>query len=85
MKSKSQSIFSKQNLICLYYFRYDLIPHETLFLHADDIPEEDVDINVRRPARILKSTVNGDEAVIHRLDEPYPTECYNHGKLATQT
>lgn len=71
------------NTICI---RYDLIPHETLFLHAEDIPDEDdIDISARRPARILKSTINGDEAVIHRLEEPYPTECYNHGKLARQT
>ena len=64
-----------------------MIPHETLFLHAEDIPEEDtdMDVSVRRPARILKSTVNGDEAVIHRLEEPYPTECYNHGKLPRQS
>ena len=38
-----------------------------------------------RPVRILKSTINGDEAVINKLEEPYPTECFNHGKLAKQT
>ena len=42
-------------------------------------------ISADRPARILKSTINGDEAIINKLDEPYPTECYNHGKLAKQT
>ena len=44
-----------------------------------------MEFSVRRPARILKSSINGDEAVINRLEEPYPTECYNHGKLARQT
>ena len=65
--------------------------HETLYLHAEDIPvgeegdEDDILIKADRPARILKSTVNRDEAVINKLEEPYPTECYNHGKLAKQT
>ena len=34
---------------------------------------------------MLKSIVNGNQATIHRLEEPYPTECFNHGKLAKQT
>ena len=47
--------------------------------------EEDMQINFNRTARVLKSSINGDEAVINRLEEPYPTECYNQGKLASQT
>ena len=66
--------------------KYDLIPHETLQLNAEDIvSSEDIDITFDRPVRMLKSTINGDEAVINRLVEPYPTECFNHGKLAKQT
>ena len=62
------------------------MPHETLYLHAEDIEGEDeMEIKADRPVRILKSTINGDEAVINKLEEPYPTECYNHGKLAKQT
>ncbi len=34
---------------------------------------------------MLKSVINGDEATIQRLEEPYPSNCYNHGKLAKQT
>ena len=63
-----------------------MIPQDTVYLHPEDIVNsDDIDItNVERsrPARILQSVVNGDEATIHRLEEPYPTECYNHGKLA---
>lgn len=63
-----------------------MVPHETLYLHAEDIVEEenddDMQIKSDRPVRNLKSTINGDEAVINRLEEPYPTECYNHGKLS---
>jgi len=64
--------------------KYDLLPHETVYLHAEDIvDDEDMQIQNDRPVRILKSSINGkDEAVINRLEEPYPTECYNHGKLA---
>jgi len=64
--------------------KYDLVPHETVYLHAEDIvDDEDMQIQNDRPVRILKSSINGkDEAVINRLEEPYPTECYNHGKLA---
>ncbi len=58
-----------------------MIPHATLNLHADDI-SEDQDMDVTRPARILKSVINGDIATINRLEEPYPTECYNGGKLS---
>ena len=60
------------------------MPHETVYLHAEDIvDDEDMQIQNDRPVRILKSSINGkDEAVINRLEEPYPTECYNHGKLA---
>jgi len=65
--------------------KYDLIPHDTVYLHAEDVEETDSDFNLGRPGRVLKSVINGDEAMINRLDEPYPTECYNHGKLATQT
>ena len=36
----------------------------------------------KKPARILKSSVNGGELVVNKLEEPYPTECYNHGRLA---
>ena len=64
--------------------RYDLVPHETLYLHAEDIVEDhddDDELQIRpsRPVRILKSSVNGDEAVINKLEEPYPTECLNNG------
>ena len=60
--------------------KYDLIPHDTLQLRAEHInSDDDVNISVDRPVRILKSSVNGDELVINRLEEPYPTECYNHG------
>jgi len=65
--------------------KYDLIPHDTVYLHAEDVEAEDFDITVDRPGRVLKSVINGDEAMINRLEEPYPNECYNHGKLATQT
>lgn len=75
-----------QSLTPLFTLRYDLIAHETVYLHPEDIVDaDDVDITnvqVSRPARILQSVINGDEATIHRLEEPYPSECYNHGKLA---
>ena len=63
------------------------MPHETVYLHAEDIvDDEDMQIQNDRPVRILKSSINGkDEAVINRLEEPYPTECYNHGQMAKQT
>lgn len=65
------------------------MPHQTLYLHAEDIAAaEDVNttnLESSRPARILKSVINGDEATINRLEEPYPTDCYNHGRLAKQT
>jgi len=45
-------------------------------LHAEDIvTADDVDITnveISRPARILQSVINGDEAIINRLEEPYP-------------
>lgn len=46
-----------------------------------------MEVSPERPARILKtSSINGgDELVINKLEEPYPTECYNHGRLAKQT
>lgn len=34
--------------------------------------------------RHLKSATT-QETTIYRLDEPYPTQCYNHGQLAKQT
>ena len=61
-----------------------MIPHETLYLHADEI-SEDQDMTVTRPGRILKSVINGNEAKINRLEEPYPTECFNSGKLSKMT
>ena len=67
-------------------FRYDLVAHDTLYLHAEDIVDDSEEFSGRtRPARVLQSTVNADETTINRLEEPYPTECYNHGKLAKQT
>ena len=36
-------------------------------------------------ARLLKSTISGDEVTIKELVELYPTACYNHGSLAKQT
>ena len=42
-------------------------------------------VEAGRPVRILKSSSKGDEMIINRLEEPYPTECFNHGKLAKQT
>lgn len=62
-----------------------MIPHETIYLRAEDIVNSLDDQMGSRPSRVLKSVVNGDEATIHRLEEPYPTECYNHGKLAKQS
>lgn len=75
--------------------KYDLVPHETLYLSAEDVPDQtessgdeaasDTEISPERSARrILKSSsINGgDELVINKLEEPYPTECYNHGRLA---
>jgi hypothetical protein len=67
-----------------FSYRFDLIPHDTLYLHADDI-SDDKDMEVARPGRILKSVINGDEATINRLEEPYPTECYNYGQLSKLT
>lgn len=70
----------------LVLVRYDLVAHDTVYLHPEDIADADdasiTNMGSSRPARILQSVINGDEAVIHRLEEPYPTECYNHGKLA---
>ena len=71
--------------------KYDLVPHETLYLSAEDVPDESGDVDITAPERagrrILKSSsINGgDELVINKLEEPYPTECYNHGRLAKQT
>ena len=63
--------------------KYDLVAHETLTLRAEDIYDEsETDISMDRPRRMLKSTINGDEITINKLEEPYPTECYNHGRLA---
>ena len=32
----------------------------------------------------MKKTQDPKEEVIYALEEPYPTECYNHGQLAAQ-
>lgn len=66
--------------------KHDLVPHDTVLVHAEDMSETgDVDTTPGRPGRRLKSTVNSDEAIINRLEEPYPTDCYNHGNLAKIT
>lgn len=40
---------------------------------------------MRRGARALKTTIKPKEEIIYALEEPYPTECYNHGQLSQQT
>lgn len=42
-------------------------------------------MEVSRPGRMLQSEVKGNQVTINRLEEPYPTECFNHGKLTQQT
>lgn len=66
--------------------KYEHVAHDILYVHAEDMADNDVDITAGRPARMLKSSINGgEELTINRLEEPYPTECYNHGRLAKQT
>lgn len=38
-----------------------------------------------RGGRSLKTTLVPKEELIYALEEPYPTECYNHGQLQLQT
>ncbi len=33
----------------------------------------------------MKTTIKPKEELIYALEEPYPTECYNHGQLQKQT
>jgi len=64
--------------------KFDLKEHVVLSLHAEDIVE-DQDAG-HRQGRNLRSEVNPtDTLTIHRLEEEYPNECFNQGKLAKQT
>ena len=41
---------------------------------------------MERPrGRALKTTISPKEEIIYALEEPYPTECFNHGQLQSQT
>ena len=66
-----------------------MVPHETLYMKAEDVPEEeseDAPEAERLGRRRLHSSINSDNAVsINRLEEPYPTTCHNNGKLSKMT
>ena len=56
--------------------KFDLVPHVTL---SRNVVEMGADQEVsQRPGRNLRSEVNPtDTLTIHRLEEEYPTECFN--------
>ena len=71
----------------LFYFRYDLQPYAILHLDPEDV-ESEIDFEPEleeRGGRAMKSSINQKTEVIYKLEEPYPTECLNHGQLAEMT
>ena len=52
----------------------------TLDIDAEDVQVEP-EIELTKGGRSLKTTVMPKEDMIYALEEPYPTECYNHGQL----
>jgi len=67
--------------------KYDLVPAGTLVLNPEEFEQElsENAIDLSRGGRAMKTTINPKEETIYALDEPYPTECYNHGQLSKQT
>jgi len=59
--------------------RFDLIPEDSVLI-TEDISFAETE--QRAGGRQLSTINDQGELVIHRLDEPYPTECYNHGQMA---
>lgn len=63
---------------------HDLKPHATLLLHVDDIEDDEDQAAPRRGRALRREVTPTDSVTINRLEEDYPTECYNQGKLAKQ-
>ena len=64
--------------------RFDFIEEDSVSLHADmamNLQQE----GTREGGRQLSTINDQGELVIYKLEEPYPTECYNHGQMAKQT
>lgn len=62
--------------------RFDFVPEETVLI-TEDFALNLAEITGEHEGGRQLSTVNDQgELVIHRLEEPYPTECYSHGQMA---
>ena len=59
--------------------RFDFIPEDTVELREDIAMLNLEEVGEHKGGRQLSSINDKGELIIHRLDEPYPTECYNHG------
>ena len=60
--------------------RFDFVAEDTVTLLEDIGMLNLAEIGEGR--RQLSAINDEGELIIHRLDEPYPTECYNHGQMA---
>ena len=58
--------------------RFDLIEEDSVPI-LEDIAMMNLAEGENKGGRQLSSINDQGELIIHRLDEPYPTECYNHG------
>ena len=59
--------------------RFDFVAVDSVPL-LEDIAVDQIGEHIG--VRQLSAINDEGEIVIHRLDEPYPTECYNHGQMA---
>ena len=62
--------------------RFDLAEEDTVALREDIAVLNLSQVGEHEGGRQLSSINEEGELVIHRLEEPYPTECYNHGQMA---
>lgn len=59
--------------------RFDLIEEDTVPVIEDIAMLNMAEVGENKGGRQLSTINDQGELVIYRLDEPYPTECYNHG------
>ena len=59
--------------------RFDLIEEDTVPIIEDIAMLNMAEVGEHKGGRQLSTINDQGELVIYRLDEPYPTECYNHG------
>ena len=62
--------------------RFDLIAEDSVPILEDIAMLNLAEVGEHKGGRQLSSINDQGELIIHRLDEPYPTECYNHGQMA---